>query len=205
MTDLEASIQGEQILWRGKPQFKCFILETIFSPMLAFALIWTSFDLGAMYFLLADGFLDEFKGFAIVALSLFFLVHMTPVWIYLSRIIFSKLRYKHTEYVITENGIYISGGLFSAKVKSSPFSEISHLTIHRGFFDNKLNLGDINLIRTRLVTDNPSVPPRRISMTINIFDIEDYQQVFELIKSLKSDIYSNPNTTGYSTNYEKDW
>lgn len=44
MTDLEASVQGEQIIWRGKPLFKSFVLKAIFNPLLVFAIIWASFD-----------------------------------------------------------------------------------------------------------------------------------------------------------------
>ena len=34
----------ETILWRGKPDKKCFVLEAIFNPMLIFAIIWGAID-----------------------------------------------------------------------------------------------------------------------------------------------------------------
>ena len=36
--------RDENILWHGKPNKKCFILEVIFNPLLPFALIWLLFD-----------------------------------------------------------------------------------------------------------------------------------------------------------------
>lgn len=211
MTDLEASIQGEQIIWQGKPQFKCFLLEAIFNPMLVFSLIWAAFDIGAIYVFTSDNLLDAFGFVGTLGLIVFFLIHMMPVWIYLSGVLFCYLRYKHTEYVITEKGIYVSGGLFSVKVKSSSFEDITQITIHRGYFDNKLDVGDINMIKTTLYNNPNSPVPRKVLMSINICDIEDYQQVLGIIKSMKSDIYSDsksPNSNmsqGYSSDYEKDW
>ena len=36
--------KDEKILWFSKPDKKCFILESIFNPMLPFALLWLLFD-----------------------------------------------------------------------------------------------------------------------------------------------------------------
>ena len=44
-SDLELMIEEkEKILWRGRPNKKCYILEGIFNPLLPFALIWLLFD-----------------------------------------------------------------------------------------------------------------------------------------------------------------
>ena len=44
-SDLKAMVgNDENILWRGRPDKKCFILESIFNPMLPFALIWGILD-----------------------------------------------------------------------------------------------------------------------------------------------------------------
>ena len=43
-SDLELMIgKDEKILWKGRPNKKCFILEGIFNPMLPFALVWFFF------------------------------------------------------------------------------------------------------------------------------------------------------------------
>ena len=40
-TELELMVgKDEKVLWAGRPDKLCFILEGIFNPMLPFALIW---------------------------------------------------------------------------------------------------------------------------------------------------------------------
>jgi hypothetical protein len=34
--------KGEKILYAGKPDKKCFIFESIFNPLLPFAVLWAS-------------------------------------------------------------------------------------------------------------------------------------------------------------------
>ena len=36
----------ETILYEGKPDKKCFIIESVFNPLLPIAIIWAIFDLG---------------------------------------------------------------------------------------------------------------------------------------------------------------
>lgn len=44
-TDLELMVgRDEKILWHGKPNKRCFVLEGIFNPLLPFALVWFLFD-----------------------------------------------------------------------------------------------------------------------------------------------------------------
>ncbi len=38
--------EGEKILYEGKPNKKCFIFESIFNPMMPFAILWGIFDFG---------------------------------------------------------------------------------------------------------------------------------------------------------------
>lgn len=77
-TDLELMVgDQEQILWRGKPQKKCFLLESIFNPMLPFALIWALFDGGVIGgFALTGGMFDTGMGLILIP---FFLFHLMPV------------------------------------------------------------------------------------------------------------------------------
>lgn len=40
--------KDEKILWRAKPNKKCYILEAIFNPLFPFALIWLLVDLSLL-------------------------------------------------------------------------------------------------------------------------------------------------------------
>ena len=91
-SDLELMIgKNETILWRGKPDKKCFLLESIFNPLLPFALIWALVDFGIIL-----GFRFGFGGVSEIAFFLvpFFLLHLMPVWLYLGGIALSVKKYK---------------------------------------------------------------------------------------------------------------
>lgn len=197
----------EKILWKGKPSKKCFILESIFNPLLPFALIWLLFDVSFMGTSMSVGG-GAFGGFMLV----FMLFHLMPVWIYLGGMVLSFRRYKNTEYVITDRGIYVSGGVFSYTYEMKPFTELSHVRIHRGIFDQYLGVGDVEASSNQTfnytnTSNNRSMPTAGIS----IKDIPDYMEVFNMVKKLQTDIYSDtmyPNDLrpkenhGYKTEYK---
>lgn len=198
---------GENILWKGKPSKKCFLLESIFNPMLPFALIWALFD----SLFIGGAFLSK-DITAIIFILLFMLFHLMPVWIYLGGIFLSSRKFKNTEYIITDKGIYISGGIFTYNFEMKPFTDLSHISIRRGIFDQKLGVGDVISVCSHPsynTYDNHSTH----STGFNICDIPDYVEVFNLIKKLQTDIYSDtmypndkrPSTNhGYNTKYIND-
>ncbi len=202
--------QNENILWSGRPNLKCFILESIFNPLLPFALIWALFD-GFFIFMISTGAAKTSAPIGFVwPLIFFFALHLMPVWIYLGGVLFSYLKYKHTAFLITDKGVYISGGIFSLSYEHKPFMEISHVNLRRGIIDQFLGVGDVTFanpadnsfpVRSR----NPLAP-----RALAICDIPDYQQVYSLVKELQQNIYSDvqyPNDLrpkenhGYNTTY----
>ena len=196
----------EKVLWKGKPSKKCFLLESIFNPMLPFALMWLFFDIFAFGKSMSIGS-GAFGGFIII----FMFFHLMPVWIYLSGVLLSLRRYKNTEYVITERGIYVSGGVFSYTYEMKPFTELSHVRIHRGIFDQYLGVGDVEASSNQTF-NYTNTSNRSASMAaISIKDIPDYAEVFNMVKKLQTDIYSDtmyPNDLrpkenhGYNTQYK---
>ena len=213
-SELELMVgSNEKILWKGKPNKRCFILEGIFNPMLPFALVWFLFD---------SLFIAAFIGgaatpgapavFSIFPL-IFFLFHLMPVWIYLGGVIFVFRRYQHTEYIVTDKGVYISGGLFSYTCNMKPFTELARVNIHRGIIDQIIGVGDVVLTSNNvadLYSANIRVNGRPLDVGTTIADIKDYRKVFEIIKKLQEDIYTDtmyPNALrpeenqGYRTKY----
>lgn len=197
MNDLKLLIgENEEIFYEGKPDKKCYILESIFNPLLPIAIIWAILDSTFIQGAFTDGTL----GFMIP----FMLIHLMPVWIYLGGAIFSFIRYKHTNYIVTDRAIYVSGGIFSQTVDTKPFAELSHINLHRGIFDQMFKVGDI--IATTNQFDNKGNPK-----AITISSIKNYTEVYNLIKKLQTDIYSDtmyPNDLrpkenhGYKTKYK---
>ncbi|MBO6233445.1 MAG: PH domain-containing protein [Clostridia bacterium] len=196
----------EKILWKGKPSKKCFILESIFNPLLPFALMWLLFDIFAMGKSMSLGG-DKAGGFILV----FMLFHLMPVWIYLGGVLLSFRRYKNTEYVITDRGIYVSGGVFSYTYEMKPFTELSHVRIHRGIFDQSLGVGDVEASSNQTFNYTNRSNSSAVTAGISIKDIPDYMEVFNMVKKLQTDIYSDtmyPNDLrpkenhGYKTEYK---
>lgn len=184
----------ETILYEGKPEKRCFIFESIFNPLLPFAIIWALFDVGLL-------------GKAIGSMQLFMipfmLFHMMPVWLYLAGVIFAFKRYKNTYYIVTDHAVYISSGIFSMNLEAKTFAELSRVNLHRGIFDQMFNVGDVQITTNQFTKKNmPAI--------LGINSISNYSEVYQIVKKLQKDIYSDimyPNDLrpeenhGYRTKY----
>ena len=189
----------EKILYEGKPNKKCYVFESIFNPLLPFALIWAIIDFGIIGTSLLAGDPNNTLFFIVP----FMLIHLMPVWIYLGGILFTTRRYKNTSYIVTDKAIYVSGGVFTHTINTKPFAELSHINLHRGVFDQIFNVGDIIATSNQLTQDSKST-------TININSISNYIEVYNMVKKLQTDIYTDimyPNNkrpkenNGYNTKY----
>ena len=191
--------KNEKIMYEGRPNKKCYIFESFFNPLFPFALLWAIID-----FTMIGGFLvtgdDEFKLFIIP----FFLLHLMPVWIYLGGVLLTFRRYRNTYYIVTDNGVYTSSGVFSKSYNSKPFQEMSRVNLHRGIFDQVFGVGDI-IITTNQLND------RGVAENMKISSISNYTEVYNLVKKLQTDIYTDsmyPNDMrpkenhGYNTEYK---
>ncbi len=184
----------ETVLYEGKPDKKCFIFESIFNPLLPVAIIWAILDFGILGSAMGD------MQFIMIPFMLF---HLMPVWIYLGGVIFSFRRYKNTYYIVTDHAVYVSSGIFTMNLEAKTFAELSRVNLHRGIFDQFFNVGDIRITTNQFTRKNTPA-------LLNISSIANYTQVYQLIKKLQKDIYSDimyPNDLrpeenhGYQTKY----
>ena len=189
----------EKILYEGKPNKKCYIFESIFNPLLPFALLWAFID----FSVLGGAFFLEDTGNMLFFIIPFMLLHMMPVWIYFFGVLFTAKRYRNTAYIVTDRAIYVSGGVFSRNINAKPFAELSHINLHRGVFDQMFNVGDI-IATTNQLTQNGK------SVTISISSVSNYIDIYNMVKKLQTDIYTDvmyPNAKrprenpGYNTEY----
>ncbi len=195
VNELKSMVGNEEtVLYEGKPNKKCFLFESVFNPLLPVAIIWAVIDMG---------FLGLASGQFNAVLTPFLLFHMMPVWIYLSGVIFSFRKYKNTYYIVTDHGIYISGGIFTMNLETKSFAELSRVNLHRGIFDQLFNVGDIHITTNQMTEKN-------VPAILRISSISNYAEVFQLIKKLQKDIYADimyPNDLrpeenhGYKTKY----
>ena len=177
--------KGEKILYAGKPDKKCFIFESIFNPLFPFAIVWGLFDM----FFIGAAFSSDKADEAAFFIVPFMALHLMPVWIYLGGALLSFKRYRNTAYIVTDKGIYASGGIFGRTYKSKPFAELSHVDLHRGIFDQWFGVGDI--ITTSAQANPATLNGRRTSTNagISIDSIANYAEVYKLVKQLQEDIY----------------
>ena len=184
----------ETVLYEGKPDKRCFIFESIFNPLLPIAIIWAVIDIG---------FLGLGAGEFQPILTPFMLFHMMPVWIYLFGVIFAFRKYKNTYYIVTDHAVYISSGIFTMNLEAKTFAELSRVNLHRGVFDQMFHVGDIQITTNQITKKNmPAI--------LCISSISDYTEVYQLVKKLQKDIYSDvmypndlrpPENHGYKTKY----
>ena len=202
----------ERIMWEGRPNKKCFIFESIFNPLLPFAIVWGLFDLFFFKSFFAVENTVKSAGASDMGLFggsfilVFLLFHLMPVWIYLGGVLMCSRRYKNSAYIVTDKAVYLSSGIISRTINRKPFAELSHVNLHRGFFDQKFGVGDIVLSSTTAVSANGAVMPG-----ITIASISEYNKVYDLVKKIQTDIYSDtmyPNDMrpkenhGYNTEYK---
>lgn len=187
---------NEQILFQGKPDKKTFVFESLINPLLPFAIIWAVIDFGFI------GFSMRGMGGQSFFLIPFFALHLMPVWLYLGNAFLVGARYRNTYYVVTDRAVYTSSGVFSKKFTTKMFAEMSHIDVHRGIFDQWLGVGDV------IITSNQRIG--ETVDTVRLDNLEDYIKVYNLVKKLQQDIYSDimyPNDLrpeenhGYNTRY----
>lgn len=199
--DLRALVgSNETVYYEGKPDKKCFIFESIFNKLLPFAVIWGLFD---FTFIKTAFSADNAGGMTLVMIP-FFAFHLMPVWIYLAGVLSSFVRYKNTYFIVTDSAIYVSGGVLSKKFNTKPFTEMSHIDLHRGVFDQFFNVGDIIATSSQISSDGKTA-------SIEISSVSNYTEVFNLVKKLQKDIYTDtmypndmrpPENHGYNTKYK---
>ena len=156
---------NEMILYEGKPDKKCFIFESIFNPLLPFALLWAFID----FSVLGGAFMSG--GEELFFLIPFFAIHLMPVWLYLGGVLSSVKKYNNTSYIITDRAIYVSSGIINRQINTKPFAELSHIDLHRGFFDQKFGVGDI-------IATSSHRNSNRNAAVITINSISNYVDVY---------------------------
>lgn len=116
----------------------------------------------------------------------------------------SYKKYKNTYYIVTDQAVYISGGIINKTYNRKPFMELSRVNLHRGFFDQAFGVGDIVLTSNQLT-------PNGSSAGFSINSIKNYSEIFKMVQKLQKDIYTDvmyPNDKrpegnhGYNTQYK---
>ncbi len=133
---------GESVLWRGKPNKRAYVLQETMK-MLPVALIWLLFDGGfiaGMSIGMARGAMSlGILGFIIP----FFLVHLTPVWLWIGRTVKATVEIQNIEYVVTDRRIIVRSGVIGIDFKFLNYGEIESVRVKVSWTDKLFKVGDI--------------------------------------------------------------
>ncbi len=178
---------NEKILWHGQKEKAVSVLESIFNPLMPFALVWALIDGG---FIFGAGRAAAETGFGGIGIGMaaFFLIHLMPVWLYLIGILTSGMHAKNTEYAVTDRGVYIKTGVFSSNVVMKPFAELSSVSVRQGMFDKMFGTGDVTM---NSAASNIQYGNRRRANIFSISNIKEYESVFQLVKQYQEAVYTD--------------
>lgn len=183
----------EQILWRGKPKKRAYLINA-FTKMLPIALIWLIFDGGFIGLMI--GTMDEIPAPVKIFMAVFFLFHLAPVWIWLSHVLTANRQHENLEYAFTQKRIIIKSGIIGIDFKNIYYSEIDSVTLRVGLVDRIEKVGDIYI--------------KSIGGANVLYDLENPYSLTEKLQKIVVDIKTDiqfPNNLrpaendGYSTKY----
>ena len=185
---------GEEILWRGKPLRRSFLLSSFFKFFFV-ALLWGLFDGFAIAMIVTH--IPELPIPLIIFMIVFFLFHLLPLWLWIYNIISAGRRQKLEEYAFTGTRIIIKRGFVGAEIQSIYYSSITSVNLRIGIIEKLCKVGDIYIVADT---------QRNV-----LEDIQDpyfiYGRLQKIANDIKSDIlYPNakrPGTNpGYKTSYK---
>ncbi len=186
--------EDETILWRDKPKKSAYIWSKILT-MLPFALLWILFDGFFIFMMVYNKIFESMGVFFIIVIAFFFLIHLTPFWIWLYNVITAFIQHKNIEYAFTPKRIIVRYGIF-VDLKNVYYMDIQSVNVKVGLIDRILKVGDIYI-----KTNNE---------IIALLDIKDPYRVLNMLQKTVNDIKTDmhfpnelrPDTnTGYSTKY----
>lgn len=189
-------LDGEEILWRGKPNKRVLKLESIFSA-LPIVIIWVAFDAFIISVIISTMLNEVFSSGLLFFIIPFFILHLAPVWFWIGNIIKATKGYKNIDYAITNKRIIIRSGIIGINYQIFMFQEISSVNCKVGIFDKMFNVGDIYL--------------KSSTLTGAMLDIENpyqmYNRIQKIITDIKSDLaypnaYRPEENEGYKTKYK---
>ena len=161
---------SEKILIKGQLSKNCYVLESIFNPMLIVSIVLAVFDCLVFY-------VSSKSGIELIELSklgALLLIHLTPVYIYVIGIFLTNKKYKNMECIITTKGIYVSKGKIFKKYEIVPTDQIMGVRVYKGMFDKLTKSGDIVIARN--TTEKKKF--------VVIEDLDNYEDVYNIINKL---------------------
>ena len=171
-------LDGEQIAWRGKPKKSAYIANSI-AKMFPIALIWIVFDGFFIGMMATNGF--DIPTPLIVFMSIFFVLHLAPVWIWIYKAATARKRHENLEYVFTDKRIIIRSGVVAVNFDAIDYQDVAAVNVRYGVIDKIAKVGDISVTSAKKATV--------------IEDLDNPREVSKILQSLVSKVKTNVSFT----------
>ncbi len=169
---LEGQLMPEEsIIWKGQPKKNAYVVNAS-SKMAPLAIIWLLADFSFIIPLLGIG---SELGIVLWFLVPFFLIHLLPVWIWLHNMLSASMRWKNTEYAITNQRIIMCNGLAGGEFQSIYYKDIENVSLHVGKLDRMLGVGDI------IITLNFMIDGERAG-GVQLLDLVNAEEVYGILQ-----------------------
>ena len=187
--------KDEQIIFRTKPKKSAFVVSKIFQ-MLPIVLIWLLFDGFFIYMMVSQNIFEHIPVIFVVVIIVFFIIHLMPVWVWISNIVTAWAQHKNIEYVFTNKRILIRTGIF-IDIKNIYYADIQSVNLKVGAIDRMMKVGDIYITASTGATvlwdiENPYGVTNELQKIVN-----DIKTDIEFPNKLRPD-----SNSGFNTKYE---
>lgn len=196
-------VDGEILIWSGKPKKSAFLINQIL-VMMPIALMWLALD--SVFIISAFGDMNNSSMFLFFVV--FFALHLMPVWIWLWNVISANRRWRNTKYYVTDKRIIIQNGFIAENYQTIYYKDIKNVDLRFGFIDKMLNVGDIYFDLEYYVSNNNG---NTRTFKSAFLDVENSHEVYSKLQKVVMDIQTDieyPNALrpelnpGYNTKYD---
>lgn len=165
---------NEKVLWKGCPKKSSYALSKSLKLM-PMAILWAFMDFGIILFIII-----AYSNILPALIAIFipvFIVHLTPFWMWLSKLLKSSSEMKNTYYLITNLRVICIKGKTPYVDNALEIKDLKYATLSRDSIDKLLHVGDICLTSTSGVLVLYDIPDcefmtQRLNKLINNKDKE---------------------------------
>lgn len=168
--------RDEKIFWSAGPTLVPFLLSGV--PFLMVGVLWGAID----YF----GFIQNMPQEQSTFFTLFFILHMFPLWGSVLNMLRLILVYKNTKYAYTNKRLMMRSGFFGIDFKSIDYDKISDIEVNVNPVENLFGAGTIRAFSGRVNNKGGQIYDKFIA-------IQNPYEVFKNIKEISVDVKTDWN------------
>ena len=133
--------EDEKVIWYSKPRLKSLVLTALLK-VLPIALFWIVIDTSFIIIMIKSKMFSQNINLAFIIIP-FFIIHLSPVWIWFSGLLKSAEGYKTITYALTDKRIIIKNSCYGTDIRSINLEEISSVLVYKDTVDKLIKTGDV--------------------------------------------------------------